>query len=63
LEDLQQDKQAIVESNQFELQELAMRQERLQAAWREGETELQRAFQERDEIQKELDQCQQERLI
>eukprot|EP00438_Fugacium_kawagutii_P015815 Skav211374 [mRNA] locus=scaffold2406:55438:57222:+ [translate_table: standard] len=60
LEDLQHDKHAIVESNQFELQELAMRQERLQAAWRDGEQELQRAFQERDELQKELDQCQQE---
>jgi len=60
LEDSQADKQAIVESNQFELQELAMRQERLQAAWKEGEHELQRAFQERDEIQRELEQCQQE---
>ena len=60
LEDLQQDKQAIVESNQFELQELAMRQERLQAAWREGEHELQRALQERDEIQKELEEVQQD---
>ncbi|CAJ1443515.1 unnamed protein product [Effrenium voratum] len=60
LEDLQADKQAIVESNQFELQELAMRQERLQGAWREREVELQRAFQERDECQNDLEQAQQE---
>ena len=63
LEDLHADKdadKASLEGQQFELQEMALRQERLHAAWKEREVELQRLQQERDEARDETEALQQE---
>ena len=63
LEDLQAEKEAdkaALENHQFELHEMALRQERLHAAWKEREVELQRLQQERDEARDELEAVQHE---
>ena len=63
LEEVHADKdadKAALEGLQFELQEMGLRQERLHAAWKEREIELQRVQQDRDEARDEMEALQHE---
>jgi len=63
LEDLHADKdadRAALDGHQLELQEMALRQERLHAAWKEREVEVQRLQKERDEAREEAEALQHE---